>query len=176
MPLDERPRASTLHELLLELRGGYVLHRPILVDVTPAAGEAGPDTTVERTLTLSLPAAAAELGVASELAGCKFTLVGPNTLHGSADAPVTIGRSRKCDVRVENESVSKVHGSIGFDAERGDYVVVDENSRNGTRVNGTTLEPGVPAAVYAGAHLSFGDAVFVFIDPPPLRKLARLAS
>jgi len=174
MPLDERPRASTLHELLLELRHGYVLHRAILVDVTPASAE-GADTTIDRTLTLSLPTRG-DLGMTNELAACAFMLVGPNTLHGMAEAPMTIGRSRKCDVRVDNESVSKVHGSIGFDPDRGDYVVVDENSRNGTRVNGNSLEPGVPAAVYAGAQLSFGDAVFVFIDPPTLRKLARLAT
>ncbi len=174
MPLDERPRASTLHELLLELRSGYVLHRPILVDVTPATVD-GPDTTIERTMTLQLPAGG-DLGMTGELAACSFTLVGPNTLHASTEPPITIGRSRKCDVRVENESVSKVHGSIGFDPDRGDYVVVDENSRNGTRVNGASLAPGVPAAVYAGAQLSFGDAVFVFIDPPTLRKLARLAT
>lgn len=174
MPLDERPRASTLHELLLELRGGYVLHRPILVDVTPAAAEAA-DATLERTMTLSLPTGG-DLGMTSELAACPFMLVGPNTLHGMTEPPITIGRSRKCDVRVENESVSKVHGSIGFDVDRGDFVVVDDNSRNGTRVNGNSLEPGVPAVVYAGAQLSFGDAVFVFIDPPTLRKLARLAT
>lgn len=174
MPLDERPRASTLHELLLELKGGYVLHRPILVDVTPNH-DPGADTTMERTLTLSLPTVG-DAAMMGELAACRFTLCGPNTLHGSSDAPITIGRSRKCDVRVENESVSKVHGSIGFDGNRGDYVVVDENSRNGTRMNGTPLAPGVPVAVYAGVQLSFGDAVFVFIDPPTLRKLARLAT
>lgn len=174
MPLDERPKASTLRELLLELRGGYVLHRPILVDVTPGS-EHSPDTTLERTMTLSLPRVG-DSAMIGELAQCRFTLVGPNLLHGTQDTPVTIGRSRKCDVRVENESVSKVHGSIGFDAARGDYVVVDENSRNGTRVNGTPLAPGVPVAVYAGVQLAFGDAVFVFIDPPTLRKLARLAT
>jgi pSer/pThr/pTyr-binding forkhead associated (FHA) protein len=78
-------------------------------------------------------------------------------------------------VRIDNESVSKVHGSIGFDEARG-YVVVDENSRNGTRVNGQPLAPGAAAAVYAGAQVAFGDATFVFIDPPTLRKLARIAT
>jgi hypothetical protein len=173
MTLDERPLAKTLRDLLLEVRGGYVLHRPILVDITPGA-DGDPDTTIERTLTMQVPVTG-EPQLAAELAGCAFMLVGPNTLHGVADGPVTIGRSRRCDVRIDNESVSKVHGSIGFDEARG-YLVVDENSRNGTRVNGQSLTPGAAAPIYAGAQVAFGDATFVFIDPPTLRKLARLAT
>ncbi|MBK9032160.1 MAG: FHA domain-containing protein [Myxococcales bacterium] len=173
MTLDERPQATTLHELLLEVRGGYVLHRPILVDVTPADPN-GPDTTIDRTLTMQLPASG-EPTLAAELAGCRFVLIGPNTLHAAAEPPITIGRSRRCGVRVDNESVSKVHGAFGFDEARG-YVVVDEHSRNGTRVNGQPLAPGTATSVYAGAQVSFGDATFVFIDPPTLRKLARLAT
>ena len=117
MTLDERPLAKTLRDLLLEVRGGYVLHRPILVDITPGA-DGDPDTTIERTLTMQVPVTG-EPQLAAELAGCAFMLVGPNTLHGVADGPVTIGRSRRCDVRIDNESVSKVHGSIGFDESRG---------------------------------------------------------
>ncbi len=173
MMLDERPHAKTLRDLLLEVRGGYVLHRPILVDITPAT-DAGADTTIERTLTMQLPVSG-EPHLAAELAGCAFMVVGPNTLHGSGEAPVTIGRSRRCGVRIDNESVSKVHGTISFDEARG-YLVADENSRNGTRVNGQGLAPGASAPVYAGAQVAFGDATFVFIDPPTLRKLARLAT
>ena len=173
MTLDERPHATTLHELLLEVRGGYVLHRPILVDVTPD-GANGPEHTVERTLTISLPAAG-EPQLAAELAGCGFVLIGPNTLHGASEAPITIGRSRRCGVRIDNESVSKVHASIASDDAR-DFVVVDEHSRNGTRLNGTPLVAGAATPIYAGAQVSFGDASYVFIDPPTLRKLARLAT
>lgn len=173
MTLDERPRATNLRDLLLEVRGGYVLHRPILVDVTPHAGH-GPEHTLDRTLTMQLPTLG-EPQLAAELAGCAFVLIGANKLHASTEPPMTIGRSRRCDVRIDNESVSKVHGSIGFDDARG-YLVVDENSRNGTRVNGETLAPGTAAPVYAGAQVAFGDATFVFLDPPTLRKLARLAT
>jgi hypothetical protein len=173
MTLDERPRARTLRELLLEVRGGYVLHRPILVDVTPH-GPHGPEHTIDRTLTMQLPAQG-EPQLAAELAMCGFVLLGANTLHSAAEPPITIGRSRRCDVRIDNESVSKVHGSIGFDEARG-YVVVDENSRNGTRVNGQPLAAGAATPVYAGAQIAFGDATFVFVDPPTVRKLARLAT
>ncbi|MBE7450957.1 MAG: FHA domain-containing protein [Kofleriaceae bacterium] len=174
MAVDERPQARTLRELLLEMRGGYVLHRPVVVDVTPGTRD-GPEATIERTLTIQLPAAGGD-DLSSELAGCSFMLVGPNTLSAGLETPVTIGRSRRCDVRVDNDSVSKVHASVTFDQGRAAYLLVDENSRNGTRVNGQQLAPGVAAPVYAGAQVAFGDAVFVFIDPPTLRKLARIAS
>jgi hypothetical protein len=174
MPVDERPSARTLRELLLELRSGYVLHRPVLVDVTPGARDGG-DSTLERTLTIQLPAAGTD-DLSNELAQCSFMLLGPNTMAASMDSPVTIGRSRKCDVRVDNDSVSKVHGSVVFDQDRSAYMLVDENSRNGTRLNGTQLTPGVAIPVYSGAQIAFGDATFVFIDPPTLRKLARITT
>ncbi|MBP8805499.1 MAG: FHA domain-containing protein [Kofleriaceae bacterium] len=172
MTLDVRPVASTLHELLLELRTGYVLHRPILVDVTRPS-DPGPEATVERTLSMELPVAG-EPTLTAELAGCGFVLIGPNRLGGPTE-PLTLGRSRRCDLRLDNESVSKVHASLSYDDARG-YLVADEHSRNGTRVNGVTVVPGEPVALYAGAQLSLGDATYVFIDPPTLRKLARLAT
>ena len=174
MPVDERPSARTLRELLLELRSGYVLHRPILVDVTPGSRD-GADSTLERTLTIQLPAGATD-DLSNELAACSFMLLGPNTMSAGIDTPVTIGRSRKCDVRVDNDSVSKVHGSVVYDQARSAYVLVDENSRNGTRLNGTQLTPGHAVPVYSGAQIAFGDATFVFIDPPTLRKLARITT
>ena len=38
------------------------------------------------------------------------------------------------------------------------------------------IRPSEPAAVWSGAYVGFGDAVFVFIDPPTLRKLSKLVS
>ncbi len=172
MTLDAPPRARTLHELLFELRAGYVLHRPILVDVTRGS-EPGPEATVERTLSMELPTLG-EPSLTAELAACGFVLIGPNRLGGPSE-PLTVGRSRRCDLRVDNESVSKVHASLSYDEARG-YLVADEHSRNGTRVNGATVAPGEPVALYAGAQLALGDATYVFIDPPTLRKLARLAT
>jgi hypothetical protein len=151
-----------------------VLHRPILVDITPGA-DGDPDTTLERTLTMQVPALTGEPQLAAELAGCAFVLIGPNKLHGSTDA-ADDDRSLATLRRAHRQRIGqKVHGSIGFDEARG-YLVVDENSRNGTRVNGQSLTPGAAAPVYAGAQVAFGDATFVFLDPPTLRKLARLAT
>jgi pSer/pThr/pTyr-binding forkhead associated (FHA) protein len=173
MTLDEGPRAHTLRELLLELRAGFTLHRPILVDVAPPA-DTGPDVTVERTLSMQLPEVG-EPTVPNELAQCCFVLLGGNRLRSIGDRPITVGRSRRCDVRIDNESVSKIHSSFVFDEARG-YMVIDEHSRNGTRISDAPLPPGVAVEVLAGARICFGDAAYVFIDPATLRKLARLAT
>jgi hypothetical protein len=169
----DRPKATTLRELLVELRQGYTLYKPILIEVEQGT-RVTPESTIDRTMTLNKPLDWAEQ-YGREYAGHTFLILGPNTLSAGVDTPVTIGRSRRCDVRVENDSVSKAHASVVFDRSSGDYFLVDENSRNGTCVNGEPLTPGVPAAVWSGAYVSFGDAVFVFIDPPTLRKLSKLA-
>src|SRR5688572_7762185 len=93
----------------------------------------------------------------------------------SSSGSITIGRSRSSDVQIENESVSKLHARIVGDSSTGAYFIIDESSRNGTCINGQPLVAGVRMSVWSGAYVSFGDAVFVFIDPPTLRKLSRLA-
>lgn len=167
------PKAKTLRDLLLELRKGYTLYKPILIEVEQGSG-ISPEATIDRTMTLNQPLDWAEQ-YSREYAGHSFLLLGPNTLSAGLETPVTIGRSRRCDVRVDNDSVSKIHSSVVFDRASGEYYLVDENSRNGTCINGEALSPGVRAAVWSGAYVSFGDALFVFIDPPTLRKLAKLA-
>lgn len=171
--VSDHPKAHTLRELLLELRKGYTLYKPILIQVE-AGSHFRPEATIDNTMTLRKPLDWAEQ-YSREYAGHAFLVLGPNTLSAGLETPVTIGRSRRCDVRVDNDSVSKVHSSVVFDRASGEYYIVDENSRNGTCINGGALTPGVPAAVWAGAYVSFGDALFVFIDPPTLRKLAKLA-
>lgn len=169
----DQPKATTLRDLLVELRKGYTLYKPILIEVEPGT-RITPDSTIDRTMTLRKPLDWAEQ-YGREYASHSFLILGPNTLSAGLDTPVTIGRSRRCDVRVENDSVSKVHASVVFDRSLGEYYVVDESSRNGSYINGEPLVPGVPAPIWSGAYVSFGDAVFVFIDPPTLRKLSKLA-
>jgi hypothetical protein len=174
MPIADTPNAQTLRELLVELKAGFTLHKPILIALETAEHRTSVEATIDRTITLSQPMAWIEQ-YGRELANHPFMLVGPNTLPAGQDTPMTVGRSRRCDVRIENDSVSKVHASISFDRATGEYFVVDENSRNGTRINGEPLAPGLPSSVWSGAHVAFGDALFVFLDPPTVRKLSKLA-
>jgi pSer/pThr/pTyr-binding forkhead associated (FHA) protein len=175
MPLEsEQPNANTLRELLVEIRDGYALYAPVLIQVQVEPFGPG-EITVERTVTQSTPLDWAEQ-YTREYANESYLIVGANTLKPSLDEPVSIGRSRSCNLRIENESVSKRHASIHFDRLSGGYFIVDEHSRNGTCINGEVVVSGVKTALWSGAYVSFGDAVFVFIDPPTLRKLSRLAT
>jgi hypothetical protein len=174
----EAPRAVALRELLLMLRKGYTLYKPILIEVEPGSRISPDDTmgrtlTMGNTLTMGKPLDWAKQD-SREYAGHAFRILGENSLAAGLETPVIIGRSRRCDVCIDNESMSKVHASVVFDRASGEYQVVDENSRNGTCINGEALTPGVPAAVWSGAYVRFGDALFVFLDPPTLRKMAKL--
>ncbi len=166
-------RATTLKELLVEIRNGYALFSPVLITVHPDAMYTEESTT-GRTVTSHLEVDWAD-EYTREYADEEYIVVGSNSLQQGLDKPVSIGRSRKCDVRVENDSVSKSHASIVLDRGSGGYFVTDEGSRNGTFLNGEKICPNQRTSIWSGVYLSFGDAVFVFIDPPTLRKLARLA-
>ncbi len=160
----------TLRELLIRIKGGYALYSPILVNVSR---EDSLDDTAGDTVTQNLERDWAE-DYTREYAEETAIVVGNNSIKG-LDLPVSIGRSRQCDVQVSNESVSKVHASIALDRRSGSYSVLDRGSRNGTCINGEEIAKDTKVSLWSGAYLSFGDAVYVFIDPPTLRKLARLA-
>jgi pSer/pThr/pTyr-binding forkhead associated (FHA) protein len=166
----EHPGAKTLSELVSALRAGFVLHRPVLVEVSDDGTQ--PEGTYEQTTTITEPIELLETA-GREYAHRRFLQLGANRLPGPS-LSVRIGRSRVCEVRIDNDSVSKVHATFVYDAPSGDYFLVDENSRNGTFVNGVEVAPGARAHVWAGCYTGFGDAVYVFLDPPTLRQLARL--
>lgn len=165
------PKSVTLRELLAELKAGFILHAPVLIRVQDSTGEQR-EVTVDRTMTAHAPLDWAD-HYTREYGNEPYIVAGPNT--AAAALSITIGRSRTCDVKIENESVSKVHARLVSDANTGAFFIVDESSRNGTCINGQPLVAGVRMSIWSGAYVSFGDAVFVFIDPPTLRKLSRLA-
>ncbi len=73
---------------------------------------------------------------------------------------VVVGRSRECDIRVEDGNVSRRHAELSRDGNAG-WSVVDLGSTNGTEVNGrritkrTPLEDGDRIGV-GGSELVFG--------------------
>jgi hypothetical protein len=156
------------------MRNGFSLFEPILIEIE-AGGSAMPDVTVDRTVTSGKPFDWAQ-HYTREYAGHSFLVVAPQHQSAGSEVTVAIGRSRSCDVRVDNDSVSKVHAHMVFDRHSGDYFLIDQHSRNGSCINGEPLDPGVRTPIWSGAYISFGDALFVFIDPPTLRKLSSLAN
>lgn len=71
---------------------------------------------------------------------------------------VTLGRSRQCDVTVEDPNVSRTHAEI---RPRGDsWVVTDLGSTNGSRLNGRPLAE--PAVLKPGDELELGTTTLTF--------------
>ena len=91
MTVDDRPKATTLHELLLELKRGYLLHKPILIEMD-AAARPSPEATIDRTMTLRHPLDWVE-EYGRELADNAFILLGPNTLASARSPAGTSGRA-----------------------------------------------------------------------------------
>ena len=85
----------------------------------------------------------------------------PITLVVDALAPLTfdtsrivVGRGAQCDVRLPDTSVSARHASIR--AHHSGWVIVDEGSTNGTRLNGERLSAQAPRPLRTGDVLVLG--------------------
>ncbi|HEU0034199.1 MAG TPA: sigma 54-interacting transcriptional regulator [Kofleriaceae bacterium] len=70
---------------------------------------------------------------------------------------VAIGRASECELRLDHSSVSRKHARIVV--ERGEVVVADSNSHNGTRVNGELVTGG--RVVRTGDVIAVGDVLLV---------------
>jgi hypothetical protein len=71
---------------------------------------------------------------------------------------VTIGRSRSCDVVLEDANVSRRHAEVR--ARGGGWIVADLGSTNGVAVNGVRLER--PQALRPGDRIEIGTTVLTF--------------
>jgi pSer/pThr/pTyr-binding forkhead associated (FHA) protein len=71
---------------------------------------------------------------------------------------MTIGRSRESDIFLEDLAVSRTHTSVGRD-EQGRYIVRDENSANGTYVNGQRISEYL---LEDGDEIQIGQTVLAF--------------
>lgn len=71
----------------------------------------------------------------------------------------TIGRSSRCDLFVDQESVSRKHAEIAY--ARGRYVLSDQGSSNGTHVNDERI---TERALNDGDKIQIGQTVFTFLD------------
>jgi pSer/pThr/pTyr-binding forkhead associated (FHA) protein len=74
------------------------------------------------------------------------------------DRGATVGRSRQCEIVVEDPNVSRRHAELR--RRGGSWVLTDLGSTNGSRVNGRTVEG--PTVVKAGDEIELGTAVMRF--------------
>lgn len=68
-----------------------------------------------------------------------------------------LGRARSCDVRIDDMSVSRNHGTLTRDNE-GIWKYMDLGSKNGAAVNGRRLRPGATVNIQAGDQIRLGGA------------------
>lgn len=82
---------------------------------------------------------------------------------------VTVGRSSKCMVRIDDDMASREHARIHVGSEGGVPVLTieDVGSANGTRVRDTVIEPGEPAAILPGEAIMIGSTVLMVLQNRP---------
>jgi hypothetical protein len=85
-------------------------------------------------------------------------------LHLRAEGPpACVGRAAGNAVRIEDESVSRVHCSIALRA-NGEVVIADLGSSNGTLVNGQPLKSNEARPLAQGDVISVGDLILDVVD------------
>lgn len=84
---------------------------------------------------------------------------------------ISIGRARNCDVVLRHPSVSKLHAHIR--AEKGRWLLVDNDSHNGTSVGTTPVTSATPTELRSGDLLTFGAFTVRVIDGAELHAVLR---
>jgi pSer/pThr/pTyr-binding forkhead associated (FHA) protein len=83
-------------------------------------------------------------------------LGGKRIIVGSGGA--TLGRSRQCDVVVDDPNVSRTHAELR--PRGGSWVLTDMGSTNGSSVNGRRID--APTVVKQGDEIELGTATMKF--------------
>ena len=81
---------------------------------------------------------------------------------------VSIGRSEDCDLVIEDETVSSSHAIYRPAPKTGEPSIMDQESTNGTFVNGHRMLPFKFFLIQDGDVISFGDVAFKFFTPTGL--------
>lgn len=81
---------------------------------------------------------------------------------------VSLGRDMGNDIELQNKKVSKLHAVISW--KESEFVIADQNSTNGTRVNGSRITGQIP--LKDGDRIEIGDFVlsFYFLGEKPIEE------
>ncbi|MBR3200982.1 MAG: FHA domain-containing protein [Mogibacterium sp.] len=95
--------------------------------------------------------------------------------RGISKVPATIGKNpNAADVSFFHNSVDNVHCTI--DCHNGQFTIMDNGSREGTKINRQKIQSGVPYSVNNGDSIILGKVEFEFvINYPVLEKRSREA-
>jgi hypothetical protein len=81
-----------------------------------------------------------------------------------------VGRGPGCDVVLRDASVSKLHARLRLSEAH--VEVVDQHSKNGTRINGIPVRPEEAVAIASETILHFGNVAAVLLDAESLYEQA----
>ena len=82
--------------------------------------------------------------------------------HPEAKKRVTIGKGKKCDVRITNDdSLSDINTTLIFDISNGMWNIKDGNDEDAS-TNGTWIFTNCPVIIYNGMNIKFWNNQFVF--------------
>ena len=85
--------------------------------------------------------------------------------QNSPRSPVTIGRTSRCDVVVNDFTVSNEHAWIVRSPGVRRFFIVDRGSTNGTRVDDAVIPAKVRAALTSGCEVTIGRVSFTYLEP-----------
>lgn len=85
--------------------------------------------------------------------------------HGVSFDRMTVGRTADADIVILDDTVSKIHAEMSWDAYRERCVITDLGSRNGTTVAGQVVNSGANARVSSGMIISLGNIQARFFVP-----------
>ena len=85
----------------------------------------------------------------------------PGRVYAIRKDSLSIGRSRESDIFLEDLAVSRLHASI-LNPGNGTYVLKDEGSANGTKVNGQLVSKYQTCPLNEGDKIQLGQTVLVF--------------
>jgi pSer/pThr/pTyr-binding forkhead associated (FHA) protein len=86
---------------------------------------------------------------------------------------ITVGRTMNNDVVLDDPSVSRFHAWFALESPQGHWLVHDAGSKNGTVVDGTTLEAKKPYELRGPAAILFGSVEARFLPPRSFLELLR---
>jgi hypothetical protein len=87
----------------------------------------------------------------------------PLMVESMSRKKVTVGRAEANDIVIRGSGISKTHAAF-LPGQDGGYRLVDMGSRNGTAVNGITLEENRPVHLNSGDKVSFWWYQFQFVE------------
>ena len=110
-------------------------------------------------------------GLFEELGNTRLPELGPKSRFvalrqglDSGNQQLVIGRSSKCDVVINDYSISKSHAQIAHDAHLKRTMVTDLGSRNGTFMDEHRLEKGRPTLIRSGDEVRLGRLSFAYLE------------